>query len=566
MFPTSLRKLLLSTALVLPFPAMAQDAALILGNERYEQLDRVSRADDVLGAVDRLEALGFVVSSRANGRIDAVKDLAAGFQAQLDDADRLLVSLSGHFVTDGTRTWLLTAEATEPDLFTVDKAALSLDSVLRILAARPGKAVLLLGAGDPDDLDMDDSGLRAGVGDLTIPQGVTVIRATPSTAASLLRGVLTEPEAQLGSTLLRNSAISVDGYIPSDWVLMPAEAEVTVPTPPAAPTGPTTAELNAEAELWDRTTTADTVEAYRNYVARYPRGRFVNDAEAQIAEILAEPNRSARLTEEELNLNRATRREIQTNLTLLNYNTRGVDGIFGSGTRGAILNWQQSNGFPQSSYLTRDQINLLDAQAARRKAEIEAESARDQARAEARDRSYWTETGGVGDEAGYRAYLARYPEGLFANIAKARLGEIEDRRRSDAEAEDRAAWSIADSEDTVASYQEYLAAYPSGVFESQARERIANKSESRVSDAQIAQARSEEESLRLSGVRAQLLELGLREVGHNPGRLDGVIDSDTRAAIAAYQKAQGIIPTGYVDRATAVGLMSGSINITIPNR
>ena len=558
-----MRQLLLTTALLLPLPSFAQDVALILGNERYEQLDRVNRADDILQATSRLEALGFEVFGRANGRIETAKDLAAAFQAGLESADRLVVAMSGHFVTDGTRTWLLTAEATTPDLFTVDDVGVSLDSVLRILSARQGKAVLLLGLADEEDLDMTGSALRAGVGAMAVPTGVTVIRTNPITAANVLNGPLTEPEAVIGRRFATNPRLTVEGFLPLDWVLMPGEVIVDQPDEDA---GPTEAELNAEAALWDRTTASDTVQAYRNYVARYPQGRFVNDAEAQIEAILAEPNRAARLAEEALGLNRSARREIQSNLTLLNYNTRGVDGIFGWGTRGAITNWQQSNGFPQTSYMTRDQISLLDAQAARRRAEIEAEEAREQAQQDALDRSYWSETGAVGDEPGYRAYLARYPQGLFANIARARLGEIEERRRGAAAVADRAAWSLAESENSVAGYQEYLASYPNGVFANEARNIIQQMSEPRVTNGQVERARQEESRLRLTGVRAQLLELRLRDIGYNPGRLDGVIDDQTRGAIMEYQGDNGVIPTGYVDQATAVGLMSGSLTITLPGR
>ena len=208
---------------------------------------------------------------------------------------------------------------------------------------------MMLGAADPDDLDMEDSGLSSGIGALDIPQGVTLIRTTPQVAATVLSNELTEPEALIGQRLRANPSLFVDGYLPADWVLMPSE--VIVETPAPTPVGRTTTDLNAEAALWDRTTAADTVVAYRNYVARYPSGRFVDDAEQQIEAILAEPNRAARLIEDALALTRNDRRAVQSQLTLLNYNTRGVDGIFGPGSRGAITNWQQSNGFPQTSYL-----------------------------------------------------------------------------------------------------------------------------------------------------------------------------------------------------------------------
>lgn len=552
-----MRRLLLTTALgLVPLAVLADDTALVLGVERYEQLDRVNRADDLLEARAGLEALGFVVHERANPRAETARDLAAAFAADAGAADRLVVALSGHFVNDGRRSWLLTAEAEAPDLFTVDQVGLSVDSLLAVLAERPGQSVLLLGTGDPGDLDLpDEARLAAGVGDLDIPQGVTVIRSTPFMAAEVLGENMTEPEANLGLPLAANPSLFISGYHPEGWVLMPGPVEVDV----VEDTGPSDADLDAEAALWDEATAADTVDAYRAYIRTYPSGRFVGVAEETIAEILSEPNRNARLAEEALGLNREQRRSVQSDLTVLGYDTRGVDGIFGPGSRRAITNWQQSNGYPQSSYLTQEQINRLNAQAERRRAEIEAQAARERAEAERLDREYWGETGAKGDEPGYRAYLNRYPEGLFADVARQRLDAIEAERQQDAEVADRTAWGRAAAEDTVTAYQGYLAAWPQGVFADEARARIAAATQpAGPSEDEIDTARRQEQALGLTGVRAQLLELRLRDLGYSPGPLDGVIDDRTRAALRGYQDSVGLAATGYVDQGTLVQLMAGT--------
>ena len=88
----------------------AQDAALVLGNESYRELARVSRADDVLGAATELQRAGFDVFSLRNGTSDRTFDALSEFVAASEDADRLAVILSGHFVTDGARTWFLTTD------------------------------------------------------------------------------------------------------------------------------------------------------------------------------------------------------------------------------------------------------------------------------------------------------------------------------------------------------------------------------------------------------------------------------------------------------------------------
>ncbi|HUF85929.1 MAG TPA: peptidoglycan-binding protein [Thermohalobaculum sp.] len=60
-----------------------------------------------------------------------------------------------------------------------------------------------------------------------------------------------------------------------------------------------------------------------------------------------------------LNLTRSERSEIQDRLSFLGYDTRGTDGLFGSGTRTAIRNWQRANGFEETGYLTQQQLSRI---------------------------------------------------------------------------------------------------------------------------------------------------------------------------------------------------------------
>jgi len=58
---------------------------------------------------------------------------------------------------------------------------------------------------------------------------------------------------------------------------------------------------------------------------------------------------------------------------VLDYDTRGVDGVFGPGSRNAISNWQQTNGFEATGFVTAEQIVLLNEIATTRQAELDAQ-------------------------------------------------------------------------------------------------------------------------------------------------------------------------------------------------
>ena len=483
-----MRKSILMTALsVLATPVWAEDAALLMGVDRYDEFRRVGNGLDVLNSNAALREAGYQVSTLENGDGVAMLRQLQRFAVDAGDADRLIVGLAGRFVTDGTRSWMLPADAARPTLFGMGDAV-PIDSVLQVLAQAPGQAVLILGYDQDADASIG-SYLRQGVGSLDVPQGVTVFYGEPDLTDGVVMEAITVPGGDAMAFARNSRGLNVTGYQPTVLVLQPD-----------TPTTPRPAEPLRDALAdWNAAQATNTADSYRDFVFAYPNSPFVREARRRLDAIENDPVRLAENAENALELTRNERRAIQRNLTLMDFNTRGVDGIFGSGTRGAIRNWQQTNGFAQTGFVTPEQINRLDAQASRRAAEVEAEEERERQDAENLDRAYWDETGAREDEAGYRAYLDRYPDGLFAQEARSKLDVQEDT-----------------SEDALA------------------RERALN----------------------INPVVARLIENRLQQQGFNPGRVDGRFDRDTRGAISRYQTRHGLSSTGYLDQPTLAQLLA----------
>jgi peptidoglycan hydrolase-like protein with peptidoglycan-binding domain len=487
-----MRKLTLIAALSgLALPAFADDAALLMGVDRYDDFRRVSGATDVLNASDELRDAGYEVATLSNGSARDMRRLAETLAEEALGAERLVVALSGRFATDGTRTWFLAEDAQTPTPFGL-QGAISVDTVLDVLARTPGQAVLVLGY-DQDGFSSFGSYLREGVGNLDVPQGVTLIYGEPDR----ITGVLTDAVAVAGGDVMAyvrdNRRLNMLGFQPQSLIMQPATAT-------AEYTSPTLPTIEPSLRAWNNAQEANTADSYRDFIFDNPGSPYAAEARRRLDQIESDPIRLAEIAEDALNLSRNERRAIQRNLTLLDFNTRGVDGIFGPGSRGAIRNWQQNNGFPQTSYLTTEQINRIDAQASRRAAEIAAEEEQAREEALALDRDYWEETGARGTPAGYQAYLERYPEGIFASEARDRLAAVEE-QSNDA-------------------------------------------------------AKAREDALNINPVLRRLIENRLRQLGFNPGAVDGRFDRDTRRAIAQYQRQGNLPATGYLDQATLARLLA----------
>lgn len=520
-------------------PAVAEDAALVINNPEYENLSdsRVLRRDDAL--LRMLRDAGFSVISGRDQWADEQVDLASRFQDEAADVDRIVILLRGHFVHSGRESWLIGSNGDDLNSLNIGAQALPVGALLDLARSHPGEAVILLAPSQdtPDDLP----GLAPGLGAFDIPQGVSVVTGPVDQIARLITGPLLEPGLSVKSAVDQiGRDLRLSGFAPANLPFLPADSGAGV---------------DEEAVYWRVVRTMGTTDAYDFYLRIYPRGRFQADAERALQDLRDAPLREAEAGEQALSLSREAREEIQRNLALLEYDPRGIDGIFGRGTRAAITRWQSANGYEATSFLTREQITRLDADARSRAAELEEEARQRRLEQEREDRDYWRATGQSGEETDLRAYLARYPDGLYADIARDQLSVFDDARRAEAEAEERAYWDDIVAADSPTAYRDYLERYPDGAFVEAANGRLRELEGSGVSEAEIEAAKREEATVARIGVTRVLAERRLRALGFDPGEADGKLTDKTRQAIRRFQREQDLPPTGYLTQDTMVRLL-----------
>lgn len=533
-------------AVVFAGQGQAQDRALVIGNQTYANAASVTDADAAALAARSLTTAGFTVIEASNA---TVADLRAKLaQALLEGVGegRLVILLSGHFAQSDSQTWFLGTDASAPDLVTADVQGVTLATVLDVAATKAGGAVVLLGT-EPRRLPLGP-GLRPGIGPMTVPQGVTLVTGDAARIADFAARSLAARGQSLPVLLGGAPDLTASGFLSRLVPFRPADPSA----PPVNPEGP-----DAESIFWQSTREQGTPEAFDAYLKRYPEGRFADLARTEAARIRAEPGREARLAETALALTRDDRRAIQRALSLLEFDPRGIDGLFGAGSRTAIAAWQKANAQDPTSYLTRNQVVQLLDQADKRATELEAAAELRRAEQERQDQLYWNQTGAAGDEAGLRAYLKRFPDGLFAEVATERLAAIEAERGTQAAVQDRAAWAIAETSDTAVSYQEYLAGFPQGAFAAEATARIESLNADAANDQDRARWQAAEDALGLSQLARTLIEGRLDALGFRPGRPDGDFDDQTRRAIRRFQSLRNLDATGYLDQTTMVSLLAG---------
>ena len=539
-------------ALVAAGPTSAADVALIIGNEVYdnaESIGRVERNHDRL--VAEFKKQGYrVISGKNLDRADMYQ-LLADFDGFLPDAEKVVVYFAGHILNAGGETWLAPTDLAADSQVDVEFNAPSLSLFMDLLASQPGRSAIFLGS--PEEGFEPTGVLDSGIGALEVAQGLLVISGDSDAVYSVVSSDFLSSGMTVSEAVTEtDEEVVVQGFVSPDLVLAGSTENSTPPVNP-------TAAILAERTFWALTETGDTVRDYEDYLRRYPSGVYAKVAQARIAALSQPRIDPVEQAEIDLGLTQAERRRIQEQLTVLGYNPRGVDGVFGLGSRTAIRAWQRNEQLSQTGYLTREQVTLMARLAKIRSDEIAAEAERQRREQAAADTAYWRATGASGRAADLRAYLVKYPDGIYAADAKAALDRIERNDRDGAERAEQSAWDTARSENSIRSYENYLALYPRGVFVDIAEARLDALRDADDAAGGRAELEAIEANLGLNNASRTLIERRLDSLGHEPGTIDGTFDRNTRRAIRQFQQSQRIDVTGYLNANTVRQLIVASI-------
>ena len=518
--------------------AVAADLALVLDARERD------RRSAVVDPAVVLDGAGFEVMVPKGDGIADLRAAALDVEARIaaGEVARLMILVAGEMAGDGQDSWLLPRGAGAMSRMRIGAGGLSLNALSGIAAAVDGPAVMLL---VPEAGRAAGAGLSAGLSGLTEAEGVTYATGPAAGIAALLRGALLEP----GTSFAEVAREAPEG------VVLSGDLSQTVGLMGAAAPSAVVLARAREDGFWQAVEAIDTAAAYDAYADAYPEGRYLSQAAARREWLRGVPERTAQAAEAALNLDRGERRDVQRRLAVLGVYDRGIDGIFGRGTRAAITAWQERAGLEPTGYLDRAAMARLTEQAAARQREIDEEARRAREAGERRDRAWWRDTGRGGDEAGLRAYLDRYPEGLFAETAHERLREIEAARRDEADRAARADWQAAREADTVEGYAAFLRDHPESRFAETARRRMDEIEEERAAQGALARARQEERLYAGVDLVRVLIERRLAQIGAQPGPVDGTFTDETRAAIRRFQRHRGLTVTGFVSQETAAALM-----------
>ncbi|TGS13799.1 hypothetical protein EN852_015280 [Mesorhizobium sp. M2E.F.Ca.ET.209.01.1.1] len=277
--------------------------------------------------------------------------------------------------------------------------------------------VLIAYATDPGAIAFDGNGVDSPYS-LALAKHLTEPGVEIQSALTRVRGEVTEA-TQGRQRPWHNASLGREVFLgkPAAETPPPAATPVADAAKASAAPAPVASEppsWEVEQRLWDEASKKNAIPYYEAYLDQFPNGRFATVAKLNIDQLKdpaaskqvaalgaddasANPGSAVRtsvgitdemrktqgseLTESAIGLDRNGRIDLQLRIEALGNELGQVDGNIGPRTRQAIGAWQDKNGLPSTTYLTREQLALLVIQTDPMMDAVRARNAADQARA-----------------------------------------------------------------------------------------------------------------------------------------------------------------------------------------
>jgi hypothetical protein len=297
----------------------------------------------------------------------------------------------------------------------------------------------------------------------------------------------------------------------------------------------------AERTLWDQVARSDDRAELLRYVAAYPAGRYIEQANARLLEI--DGTEAARVAAAAAKAQEARRAREQAEETARWESARA------DGSRASVLGYLKEypeGRFAKDARVKLDEIaRIEDAAAAEAAKRADAER---RTRVAALEDAAWKKVAGTDDVAKLKAFLSSYPDGTKAADAKREIARLEsaerdklvaagrkaeEQRLARTRAEEDAAWRRADDAGTTAGLKEYLATWADGQYAEQARERLDQLARAEAERAAEI-ARQEEERQQAEAERLAAAQSKAEQQAAELAAWDAVKDGDDVAALDSF--------------------------------
>lgn len=311
-------------ALATAMGAQARRVALVIGNDNYQKVAKLDRAGaDAEAVAKELDAAGFEVSLHRDLTNTRFAVVVSEFYDKVKKGDEVVVFYAGHGVQTERGAQLLPVDIEGDTEFVVERLSQPVNGLLDSLERlQPRMSLVIIDAcrdnplraqGRPIGAARGLSGPNVARGQMLMfsaasreraldslgkddkhPNGVftreLVARMrSPGVPFEQLAKQVQDAVERLAATVNHKQRPLIVNDSIGEFSFHPAAGAATAAAPAAAPAPrpPDAAQLAAAREdrFWDGVLKADTVDAYKGYLERYPQGEYAVIARAAIAKM-----------------------------------------------------------------------------------------------------------------------------------------------------------------------------------------------------------------------------------------------------------------------------------------